>query len=77
MKFINLLAVILIVTIFVFFGLVVFKTSVMSQMAHDIVLIVIGALTSSLASVIQYYFGSSQGSAKKNETIDSFLNKNQ
>lgn len=35
----------------------------------DVMLIVIGSVTTTLATVVGYYFGSSQGSAKKTEIM--------
>ena len=40
----------------------------------DIVNLIIGALIANLTSVVQFYFGSSQGSAQKTATIASIIN---
>lgn len=42
----------------------------------DIVNIIVGALVANLTAVVQYYFGSSQGSAEKSATIAEVLTKN-
>ena len=41
----------------------------------DLLNLVVGALIGSFASVVGYFFGSSAGSAKKDETISSIVNK--
>lgn len=40
----------------------------------DIVNIIVGALVANLTTVVQYYFGSSQGSAKKTEILAAAVN---
>jgi hypothetical protein len=35
----------------------------------DIINIIVGALVANLTAIVQYYFGSSDGSARKNEVI--------
>jgi hypothetical protein len=41
----------------------------------DLLNLVVGALIGSFASVVGYFFGSSAGSAQKDETISTIVNK--
>jgi uncharacterized membrane protein len=41
----------------------------------DVVMIIVGALVANLTTVVNYYFGSSQGSDDKNRTIAEALKK--
>lgn len=43
--------------------------------AKDALLIMLGALSGIVTSITAYYYGSSSGSAKKNETIDRLMDK--
>jgi hypothetical protein len=73
MAFLNVFAVIIVVLVFGFFGLVVLKITIVSQAAHDVMLILIGALAGALSIVLNFFFGSSKSSADKNTTINKML----
>ena len=73
MRFLNFFALMIVVLVFAFFGLVVLKINAVSQAAHDVMLILIGALAGALSTVLGYYFGSSKSSADKNEVINQML----
>lgn len=47
----------------------------LSEERDNLVPIIVGALIGYLGAVIQYYFGSSQGSANKQETQDRITNR--
>jgi succinate-acetate transporter protein len=75
MKFLNTFAVILVLSIFIFFVVVILRVNSVGQAAHDVMLLIVGGLLGIATSIVQYYYGSSQGSAKKNETIGAMLDK--
>jgi len=58
---------------FLLFGIIVFA-EVKSE-AKDIIIYVLGALTSAVTMVLGYYFGSSAGSKEKSSQIDELLGK--
>jgi heme O synthase-like polyprenyltransferase len=61
-----------------FFGLLIVLAYVTIPTGNkDMMLMVVGGLIGSFATVVGYYYGSSSSSAKKDETIDSILNKPQ
>lgn len=59
---------------FVLFGIVLFAD--VKPESKDIIIYVLGALTSAVTMVLGYYFGSSQGSKEKSAQIDELLGKN-
>jgi len=58
---------------FILFGVIIF-TDVDSE-SKDILIYVLGALTSAVTMVLGYYFGSSAGSKEKSSQIDDLLGK--
>jgi hypothetical protein len=56
---------------FVLFGIVLFAD--VKPESKDIIIYVLGALTSAVTMVLGYYFGSSQGSKEKDEKIKGLL----
>jgi hypothetical protein len=55
------------------FGIIVFAE--VKSDAKDIIIYVLGALTSAVTMVLGYYFGSSQGSKEKSLQLDEILDK--
>ena len=51
------------------FGLVLFDSGHLAPERKDLVVYILGVLSGALTQVISYYFGSSRGSAAKDETI--------
>jgi hypothetical protein len=58
---------------FLLFGIIVFAE--VKPDAKDIIIYVLGALTSAVTMVLGYYFGSSQGSKEKSAQLDEILDK--
>ena len=58
---------------FLLFGIIVFAD--VKPEAKDIIIYVLGALTSAVTMVLGYYFGSSQGSKEKSAQLDEILDK--
>jgi len=58
---------------FLLFGIIVFAE--VKPDAKDIIIYVLGALTSAVTMVLGYYFGSSQGSKEKSQQLDEILDK--
>jgi hypothetical protein len=58
---------------FLLFGIIVFAE--VKPDAKDIIIYVLGALTSAVTMVLGYYFGSSQGSKEKSLQLDEILDK--
>jgi hypothetical protein len=58
---------------FVILALLIFVT--IPTTAKDALLIMLGTLSSGIMSVLQYYFGSSSGSADKSKLIEQMMNK--
>lgn len=58
---------------FLLFGVIVFVE--VKPEAKDIIIYVLGALTSAVTMVLGYYFGSSQGSKEKSMQLDDILDK--
>ena len=58
---------------FILFLVIIF-VEVNSQ-SKDILIYVLGALTSAMTMVLGYYFGSSQGSKEKSLQLDEILDK--
>jgi hypothetical protein len=50
----------------------IFTPSVIKAESKDVIIYILGALSAILGQVYSYYFGSSQGSADKQKTINSF-----
>jgi hypothetical protein len=60
---------------FILFGLVLFDDGNIDSTRKDILIYVLGVLSAIATQIISYYFGSSQGSAAKNNAIDKMLEK--
>ena len=58
---------------FLLFGIIVFAD--VKPEAKDIIIYVLGALTSAVTMVLGYYFGSSAGSKEKSLQLDEILDK--
>lgn len=58
---------------FVLFAVIIFVE--VKPEAKDILIYVLGALTSAVTMVLGYYFGSSQGSKEKSQQLDEVLGK--
>ena len=58
---------------FLLFGVIVFAD--VKPEAKDIIIYVLGALTSAVTMVLGYYFGSSAGSKEKSLQLDEILDK--
>lgn len=67
------LAIIVISLTFILFYMVMFKK--ITSVEKDILIYVLGALTSYVGMVLSYYFGSSSGSKSKDTAIKEFLLK--
>lgn len=55
---------------FLLFGLLIFAEQEITPNRKDIVIYILGVLSSISAQIVAYYFGSSKGSAVKDETIN-------
>lgn len=62
---------------FTLFYLVIFKNSTFDPGIKDIVVYILGVLSTILTQVYSYYFGSSQGSSNKNSIIQGLKGTNQ
>lgn len=58
---------------FILFGVIIF-VDVQSE-SKDIIIYVLGALTSAVTMILGYYFGSSVGSKEKSQQLDDILEK--
>ena len=58
---------------FILFGVIIF-VDVQSE-SKDIIIYVLGALTSAVTMILGYYFGSSVGSKEKSQQLDEILEK--
>lgn len=70
-----ILAICVVVLTFLLFGVVLFSNDALDAARKDLVIYVLGALTSICGMVISYYFGSSSGSVQKTEAMESLLKK--
>ena len=59
---------------FILFGVIIFVD--VDSDSKDILIYVLGALTSAVTMVLGYYFGSSAGSKEKSAQLDEILEKN-
>lgn len=69
------LAIGVLVLIFTLFGVIIFDDGVVDATKKDILIYVMGVLSAIATQIISYYFGSSQGSNAKNNSIDKLLSK--
>ena len=60
---------------FILFGVIIFVD--VDAESKDILVYVLGALTSAVTMVLGYYFGSSAGSKEKSQQLDEILDKKQ
>lgn len=58
---------------FILFLVIIFVE--VNAQSKDILIYVLGALTSAMTMVLGYYFGSSQGSKEKSQQLDEILDK--
>ena len=58
---------------FILYGIIIFTD--VDEQSKDILIYVLGALTSAVTMVLGYYFGSSAGSKEKSAQIDEMLGK--
>ena len=58
---------------FILFGVIIFVD--VDSDSKDILIYVLGALTSAVTMVLGYYFGSSAGSKEKSQQLDDILDK--
>lgn len=70
-----ILALGVVVLTFLLFGFVLFNDGTLDPNRKDLVIYILGALTSICGMVISYYFGSSSGSVQKTEAMESLLKK--
>lgn len=60
---------------FLLFGLVLFDNDVIDSNRKDLIIYILGALTTVVTQVISYYFGSSSGSVQKTDYIEQLTKK--
>ena len=58
---------------FILYGIIIFTD--VDEQSKDILIYVLGALTSAVTMVLGYYFGSSAGSKEKSAQIDEMMGK--
>lgn len=64
-----------VVLTFLLFGFVLFDSGTLDPNRKDLVIYILGALTSICGMVISYYFGSSSGSVQKTEAMERLLKR--
>lgn len=64
-----------IVLTFILFAAVVFDNSIVDASRKDLIIYVLGALTSIDGMIISYYFGSSSSSVQKSDKLESLIGK--
>lgn len=57
------------------FGVVLFQTGLIDPSRKDLAIYILGALTTAVTQVLSYYFGSSDGSSRKNILLEDMMNK--
>lgn len=60
---------------FLLFAVVLFDTAAIDVARKDLAIYILGALTTAVAQVLSYYFGSSSGSVQKTDYIETLLKK--
>ena len=70
-----ILALGVVVLTFLLFGVVLFGSGTIDAGRKDLVIYILGALSSICGMVISYYFGSSSGSVQKTEAMEQLLRK--
>lgn len=69
------LALSVLIATFALFAFVLFDKGTIDPTRKDILIYVLGVLSAIATQIVSYYFGSSQGSAAKNNAIDKMLEK--
>ena len=59
----------------ILFGVVLFQTGLIDPSRKDLAIYILGALTTAVTQILSYYFGSSDGSAKKNVLLEDMMSK--
>ena len=59
----------------VLFGVVLFQNGIIDPSRKDLAIYILGALTTAVTQILSYYFGSSDGSAKKNVLLEDMMKK--
>jgi hypothetical protein len=57
------------------FGAVLFQTGLIDPSRKDLAIYILGALTTAITQILSYYFGSSDGSSKKNALLEDMMKK--
>jgi len=60
---------------FLLFGITLFAGDVVDANRKDLAIYILGALTTAVAQVLSYYFGSSSGSVQKSDYIEKMIKK--
>ena len=59
----------------VLFAVVLFQSGMVDPSRKDLAIYVLGALTTAVAQILSYYFGSSSGSVQKTNFLENMLKK--
>lgn len=59
----------------VLFGVVLFQTGIIDPSRKDLAIYILGALTTAVTQILSYYFGSSDGSSKKNVLLEDMIER--
>ncbi len=70
-----ILAIGVVVSSFLLFGVTLFASDVVDANRKDLAIYILGALTTAVAQVLSYYFGSSSGSVQKSDYIEKMIKK--
>lgn len=60
---------------FLLFAVVLFDTTAIDPARKDLAIYILGALTTAIAQVLSYYFGSSSGSVQKTDFMEKLFKK--
>ena len=69
------LAISVVVLCFLLFGITLFISDVINPNSKDLAIYILGALTTAMAQVLSYYFGSSSSSVAKTDFIEKVFKK--
>ena len=69
------LAIGVVVSSFLLFGITLFNGDVIDSTRKDIAIYIMGALTTAVAQVLSYYFGSSTGSSQTRNLLETMIKK--
>ena len=64
-----------VVSSFLLFGITLFASDVIDPNRKDIAIYIMGALTTAVAQVLSYYFGSSTGSTQTRNLLENMIKK--